>query len=207
MLLAMSTYEMQQWAMIVAGGVVFIGIVIAIVRFLRAQDAIWPACAKKFGIAFREEDGGSFTGPSTRSKILEGNVQGTPVRLVFTHEQSGRMHRRGTRAHARAYAPAQRAFNVQIERGYGFQPHFHAVPTGDPAFDRIVQMKCDVPDAARALVDPNVRAALAALPVGEYALSYDRGEICLSFGRDPSSLQDLEIPLHVVLASARARVA
>jgi hypothetical protein len=42
--------------------------------------------------------------------------------------------------------------------------------------------------------------------VGEYSLSYDRGEICLSFGQDPSSLRELEIPLHVVLAAARARV-
>jgi hypothetical protein len=204
---SMSTYEMTQWAGIAAGAVVFIVIVVGIVRMVRSMDAIWPTCAQKLGLTFRSEDGGNgFTSQAHRAQILEGTPHGIPLRLIATWERSGRTTRKGTRVHARSPFPTPHVFSVEIGRSTG-APSFHAVATGDPQFDRIFCLKSDAPQLVRALVHPGVRAAMMGLPLFDFLLSYDRGELCLSYAGTPTTMHELEVPIHVVLASAQARLA
>jgi hypothetical protein len=202
----MSTYEMTQWAGIAVGAVVFIVIVVAIARAVRSMDAIWPACAQKLGLTFRNEDGGNgFTSQARRAQILEGTPYGIPLRLVATWERTGRTIRKGTRVQARSPFPTPHVFSFEIARNTG-AAQFHAVPTGDPQFDRIFCLKSDAPQLVRALVNPNMRAAMMGLPFIEFLLSYERGEVCLSYGGTPTTTQELEAPIHVALAAAQARL-
>lgn len=202
----MST-EAQQWLMIAAGGAVALFIIIAIARSLRAMNAIWPDCAKKLGLTFREEStGGAFTSRSEHKKVLEGVAHGVPIRLVESREQVGNQRRSGTHVSGRSLFPTPHQFSMRIERPSAGGAHFHAVATGDPQFDARFVLKSDAPALTRALIDPNVRAIVAALPMSELGLSYDRGEICLSWASTPTKLPEIEVPIHVVLAAAHVRL-
>jgi hypothetical protein len=204
----MSDYEMMQWAGIFAGCVVFVVIVVAIVRFSLKQGAIWPDCARQFGLVFKEQDvGNAFTSRSERQKSMEGIAQGVPVRVVESSERIGGTTRTGTRVFGRSMFPSAHQFALQVEKFGNRAAHYHVVQTGDPTFDRCVVVKSDAPDAARALLQPPVRAAILELPMSSIALSYDRGELCVSYAGMVTSARELEVPLRLVIAAAGARLA
>lgn len=204
--LLMSDYELMQWAGLGAGALVFIAIIVAIARWMRAMSAIWPNTAKKFGLVFKDDtSGGGFSSQSKSQQSLDGAIEGIPIRVVSTWERTGNMRRSGTQVFARAPEPTQHRFNVQIERGVP-KAKFHLVPTGDAAFDRGIALKSEAAEAVRALATPDVRTALWRTPAQELSLSYDRGEIVLSFPGNPTTTAELEGPIAVVLAAAKAKL-
>jgi hypothetical protein len=81
------------------------------------------------------------------------------------------------------------------------------VLTGDADFDRQISIFSDVPDLARALANPAVRAAILKLPMNEVGLSYDNGELCLSYGDYPSRAAELEAPIDLAVALGHSRLA
>ena len=103
--------------------------------------------------------------------------------------------------------PTPHTFSLQIQRGGSRAAPYHIVPTGDPNFDRWFVLKSDAPDAVRALIGPAVRAVIAELPMNEVGLSYDRGELCLSYAGGVTSPRELEVPIRLVIAAAGSRLA
>lgn len=204
----MSEYERMQWAGLLVGLVVVVAIVVAIVRFSQKQSAIWPNCAKQYGLVFREQDVGNvFTGRAERQKSMEGICRGVPLRVVESSERIGNTTRSGTRVFGRSMFPTPHQFSFQIERGAPQGAGFHIVQTGDPNFDRWVALKSDAPDAVRALLVPAVRAAILELPMTTAGVSYDRGELCVAFAGTTSSPRELEVSIQLVIAAASARLA
>lgn len=202
----MSYDEKMQWAAICGGLLVFVCLLALLVRWLRKLAAIWPDCAKKLGLVFREENtGNAFTSRTMRQKCLEGVVSAVPVRLVSSRETIGRTTQTQTRVHARLPVPAATAFSVQIARGAQRAASYHRVPTGEPDFDRRVALSSDAPDAVKAQFGAEVRAAILRLPMSVVGLSSDRAEVCVSYAGEPDTLQALEALIALGVAAAQTR--
>ena len=79
---------MMEWAMLAGGLLAFAALVVVIVRFSRSQDALWPNCAKQFGLTLKEEKQGSglIVAHQVSTKTMEGTVDGVPLRVVEFRE-------------------------------------------------------------------------------------------------------------------------
>ena len=202
----MSTYELLQWLGLGVGALVVAALVVVAVKFSRATDAIWPNCATKYGLAFDEQKSGNALTAQQRVKSLTGAVHGVPLRVISTWKMVGNTRTTSTAFYARSLYPAPQRFSLQITRGTAGPPH-HLVPTGDPNFDRMISLRSDAPALSRALMNPAVQAALLKVPMNELGLSYDQGELCLSFAGQPFKPTELEAPIDVVVAIGHSRLA
>ncbi len=201
----MGTTELVQLLGIGAG----VGVVGALVFFARrlsnSLDAIWPNCTTKYGLAFEEQKTGNPLTAQRHVRSLTGSVSGVPLRVTSVWELVGRTRRTSTTFHARALEPASARCSIHITRGGTPGPTFHLVRTGNTAFDRVISLRSDAPDFVRALVTPPVQAALLQLSVSPVELSYDNGELCLSYGGQPLRQAELDAPIDVVVALGQAR--
>lgn len=202
----MSTYELLQWLGLGVAALVVIGLVIGAVKLARATDAIWPNCATRYGLTFERTHTGNALTAQRSVNSLTGAVHGVPLRAVSTRELVGHTRSLSTAVYARSLFPAPHRFSLRITRGT-HSHHPHVVATGDPNFDRQVSLFSDAPDLARALANPAVRAAILKLPMNEVALSYDNGELCLSYGGYPSRQAELEAPIDLAVALGHSRLA
>ncbi len=189
------------------GVCVLVALVVGAVKLSNATDAIWPTCGAKHGLTFEEQKTGNALTAQRRVKSLVGVLQGVQLRVVSIWELVGNTRRTSTRFHARALHPAPHRFSMHIARGTKSGPQFHVVPTGDAEFDRAFSLRSDSPELVRAFVNPAVQAAIAALPMNEVELSYDEGELCLSYGNQPFEQAALDAPIGVVVALGRVRLA
>lgn len=174
------------------------GILVALVFTVVKLRAVWPDTARQFGLVLEEN-------PSKNQRSLKGVVSGVALQVQDFSETTGNTTRSGTRVFARALAPAQRQFSLQIERPDAGGAKYHVVDTGDPAFDRAVILKSEEPDAVRLLLDAEVRKALLWL-TRQSSLTYDRGELCVAFGGTASSKQELESMIRLAIAAAKVRL-
>jgi hypothetical protein len=186
---------------------VVVALIFGAVKLSKATEVIWPNCRDKFGLALEEQKSGNPLTAQRSVKSLVGAVQGVPLRVVSTWELVGNTRRTSTSFFARALHPAPHRFSLHITRGVGGGGQFHVVPTGDQAFDRMFSLRSDAPDLVRALVSGPVQAAIRQLPMSSMTLSYDNGELILSYGGQPFSQPELEAPIGVVVAMGQARLA
>ena len=202
----MSTYELLQWLGLGAGALVVSAIVIGAVKLSRATDAIWPNAATKYGLVFEQQKAGNALTPQRSVLSLTGTAHQVPLRVISTRELVGQTKRTSTAFYARSLYPAPHRFSLRISRGSAGHA-YHVVTTGDEAFDRAVRLQSDSPELTRALANPAVRGAILSLPVNDVGLSYDNGELCLSYGQQPLRQAELEAPLELVLTLAHSRLA
>jgi hypothetical protein len=202
----MSTYELLQWLGLGAGGLLVLAIVIGAVKLSRATDAIWPNAATKYGLTFEQQKAGNALTAQRSLLSLTGTVHQVPLRVVSTRELVGQTKRTSTAFYARSLYPAPHRFSLRIRRGSTGHPH-HVVTIGDHAFDRAVRLESDSPELTRALANPTVRGAILALPMNDVGLSYDNGELCLSYGQQPFRQAEIDAPLDLVLTLAHSRFA
>lgn len=187
---------------IVAVVLVIGGIVAGVVMLSKKEGAAYDAVARKYGLAFSKEKQGTGLGNVRQSSLLQGAVEGVPVKLVATYETRGRMRMRGTwiaTDNPTRVPPC--AINVL---GVAPKSDLHLVRTGDAAFDASRWITSDTPTAVRFLLTDEVRARLLACPQTEFKIVVDGGTLVLSFGGTPSSLAELQAPLDALLALAKA---
>lgn len=204
-----STLELQQLAGIAAGGVVVAVLIVLLVRWLKKMDAIWPDAAKALGLLFREDDQGNpwVTNVLTRSSIVEGVLDGVPVRLAATTERRGNTRRIQTTVTAVAQS-AGPAFTVQLAMGAKRpKQQFHVIALGDAHFDRKVVLSGEEPDAVRARIDRPVREALLALPytIDQLGLTVTAQEVTLAWPGTPSQQPEIETLIRAAVAIAGAK--
>jgi hypothetical protein len=202
----MDVTELVQLSGIFVGGCVLVALVVGAVKLSNATDAIWPSCSTKYGLAFEEQKKGNALTAQRRVKSLIGVLQGVQLRVVSIWELVGNTRSTSTRFHARSPHPATHRFSLHIARAAGGGPKYHVVPTGDAQFDRTFFLRSDSPDLVRAFMTPSVQAAIRELPMNEVELSYDNGEICLSYGSQPFKQSELEAPIGVVVALGLVRL-
>jgi hypothetical protein len=190
-----------------AGACVVALLVRGAIKLSKATDAIWPNCSTKYGLSFEEQKSGNAMTAQRRVKSLVGAVRGVSLRVVSTWELVGNTRRTSTTFRARSLHPAPHRFSLWIARGTKGRSHYHAVQTGNPRFDGTFSLRSDSPELALALANPTVQAALLGLPMNEVELSYDNGELCLSYGGQPLQPAELEAPIDVVVAMGQTRLA
>lgn len=195
----MSVMELLQ---VVAVGLVILGIVAGVVVLSRKEAAAYAAVSKQYGLAFSEEKQSTGLGNSRQSSVLQGQVEGMPVKLVATYETRGRTRMRGTwiATDNPTKAPPC-AINVLSTKP---KTDVHLVRTGDADFDARRWITSDTPAAVRFLLVDEVRARLLACSQAEFKIVIDGGNLVLSFGGTPSSQAELQAPLDAFLALAKA---
>jgi hypothetical protein len=195
----MSVVELLQ---ILAVVLVILGIVAGVVMLSRKEGAAYAAVASRYGLAFSKEKQGTGLGNVRQSSVLQGEVEGVPVKLVATYETRGRTRMRGTWiATDNPMRVPPCAINVS---GTAPKTDVHLVRTGDAAFDARRWITSDTPTAVRFLLGDEVRARLLACPQAESKIVVDGGTLVFSFGGTPSSLAELQAPLDALLALAKA---
>lgn len=192
----------EELLLLVVGGTVVALLALLIVRWSRKLDAIFPDLAKEYGLEYtREKQGSAFTNVK-QSDILRGVAQGTPLQVVATYETRGRMRMRSSWIAVPAPAGvAPCTINLQRKRPAA---DIHLVRSGDAAFDAQWWVTSDAPAAVRALLAPAVRAELRECPQAELRLVVQGGHLVLSFPGTPSNRAELQAPVKVALALARA---
>ena len=195
----MSVVELLQ---VLAVVLVIVGVVAGVVMLSRKEGAAYAAVAKQYGLAFSEEKQGSALTNVRQSSLLQGVVEGIPVKLVATYETRGRTRMRGTWiATDNPLKVPPCAINVLAAPP---KADVHLVRTGDAAFDGKRWITSDTPTAVRFLLGDEVRARLLACPQTEFKIVVDGGTLVLSFGGTPSNQAELQAPLEVLLALAKA---
>lgn len=187
---------------VVAVGLVIAGIVAGVVILSRKEGAAYKAVASQYGLAFSEEKQGTGLGNVRQSSLLQGVVEGVPVKLVATYETRGRTRMRGTwiaTDNPTRVPPC--AINVL---GTPPKADVHLVRTGDATFDGKRWITSDTPTAVRFLLGDEVRARLLACPQTEFKIVVEGGNLVLSFGGTPSNQAELQAPLDALLALAKA---
>lgn len=185
-----------------AVALVVIGIVAGVVMLARKEGAAYAEVARRYGLAFSREKQATGLGNVRQSSLLQGQVDGVPVKLVATYETRGRTRMRGTWiATDNPMRVPPCAINVL---GTPPKADVHLVRTGDAAFDARRWITSDTPTAVRFLLVDEVRTRLLACPQAEFKIVVDGGTLLLSFGGTPSNLAELQAPLDALLALAKA---
>ena len=195
----MSGMELLQ---VVAVALVVLGVAAGVVVLARREGAAYAAVAGRYGLAFSREKQGTGLGNVRQCSLLQGEVEGVPVKLVATYETRGRLRMRGT--WIATDNPARMppcTINVLAAPP---KADVHLVRTGDAAFDARRWITSDTPTAVRFLLVDEVRARLLACPQAELRIVVDGATLVLSFGGTPSNLAELRAPLEALLALARA---
>ena len=192
-----------EWAQVLAVLLVVSAIVAGVVLVAKKEGAAWAAVAREFGLAFSKEKQGTGLGNVRQSSLLQGQVQGIPVKLVATYETRGRMRMRGT--WIATDNPTRVPPCVINVLGKPPAAEVHRVPTGDASFDSRRWITSDTPTAVRFLLSDEVRAKLLACPQTDLKIVVEGGNLVLSFGGTPSGLAELKAPLEALLALARAQ--
>lgn len=183
-------------------GLVVLAIVAGVVVLARKEGAAYAAVSRQYGLAFSKEKEGTGLGNVRQSQVLQGQVDGIPLKLVATYETRGRTRMRGTWiATDNPLRVPPCAINVL---GAAPKTDVHLVRTGDAAFDARRWITSDTPTAVRFLLGDDVRARLLACPQADMRIVVDGGTLVLSFGGTPSNQAELQAPIEALLALARA---
>ena len=197
----MSEYEMLQYAGLGAGAIVFALVVYGLARFFKAQGAIFPVAAKHYGLAYTQDNQGNVLSNKKYVDRLQGVVDGIPLNIAASYETRGNTKIKST--WFATVAPAGwPACTVNVARTAP-KAKAHLVPSGDAAFDRLRFVTCDNAVAAKAMLVPDVRAALLLCPQYDLRVVVDPPNLVLSYGGTPLNAAELRGPIDVVLALAR----
>lgn len=189
-----SALELQQLAAIAGVCLAVVFLFVALFRWLEKMDAIWPQTAKKLGLRFREQSSGNplLAASRIQSKVIEGVLDGVPIRLVASRETIGNVRRATTVVSAVVQTPGA-PFTVQIAKGAQRpESQFHAIPLGDAEFDQKVMLSGEQPAAVRARFDRSVRAAILAVPIDQLGLTVTATEVTLSLPWMPFRANEVE---------------
>ena len=141
--------------------------------------------------------------------VIDGAVHGVPFELRSAyHANSRRAGIHGyTEIRCPSMVPAPVAFQMGFQNGPSVQAP-DAVWTGDPMFDAHVRTRSDNANAARAWLQPPVRAALlAAVRNASLTIAYQSGELLIRMDEPIWREPMLDPALAVVAAAGHARLA
>lgn len=193
----MSNDELMQWAGVIAGAGVVGAAAYGFVRFARQLDTLWPETAARYGLTHtRTKEGGALTG-SKQTDTLSGPT----LSVVSTHEQVGNTRRRGTVVVAKGKALAPMRCEVSRTRP---KATLHLVTTGDAKFDAMRFVLSESKEQVKALLTPQVRAALLRCPQWTLHVACDGAQVVVSFGEVVTTTAELAGPIDVALAMTGA---
>lgn len=193
----MSENELMQWAALGAGGVVGGGVIFAIARFVKQQNAIWPDAAAKYGLTYSKKSESIPLGNSRDFDLLDGPL----LSVVSMREQIGRTRRRSNVITARSVAwPSPARFDVESTRPAA---SFHLVTTGDAAFDARRFVTSESKAAVQAVLTPTVRAALLQCPQHTLRITCEGQQVVVSFGELVTDAKELTGAIDLALALAK----
>lgn len=194
----MSTYELQQWLGLAAGGGVAVAVLVGLVRMVRRMNALWPNAAARFGLTLTSTNEGSvMTGPKYVTRL-----SGPTLNVLSVIEHVGRTRRTSTAITALApAAPRGVIFTISRQRPASA---LHLVPTGDATFDRLRFITSDAGEAVARLMSPAAREAAQRCPQHELRVHCDGGAVVVSFGPTPLDVDAVERPIELALALAGA---
>lgn len=196
----MSSYEQQQWAGLIAGGLVALAVVVALVRWDRRVVAIFPDAAVHYGLAFaRMAVGNLFTGRGEHL-TLRGQARGVRVDVLARNERTGRLRTSHTRVVAAVSLPV-RPCTLTVSRAPPLHT-LHLVRTGDATFDAQRSITCDAPEVTGLVFTPPVREAALRCPQDTLQLEVTGDHVVLSWPSTPLTALELRAPLELVLAVA-----
>lgn len=190
-----------------------IGLLVVWFIFIRKDETFdkrYRAFAQRTGLAFTPPVSVGRMTVGIETSVLEGQLNGVPVRLVAEYQANSRragVNGRSTFS-ARALAPAPITFGVGVELAKGGPPAAGGVPTGDIRFDVSFCVRSDQPRAAAALLDANARAALLARPSawGPCTIRYDRGAITVEMPDFPYEEAQLDYGFRLLVSLGCARL-
>lgn len=196
----MSKYELQQIAGLVAGSLVLLGIIVSVVRWSRAIDAIFPDAATKYGLTYARKSVGSYFTGKGEHLSLRGQTQGVTFDVLARRERTGRYRRQSTTITAAVTLPVTPC-TMTLSRARSLHP-MHLVSTGDTWFDTVRFVTCDAPETVRMVLTPLVREALLKCPQDELRLTITGDQVVMSWTALPMTAVELQAPIDVVLALA-----
>lgn len=199
--------EIMQYLLSIVGGALALAALWYI--FIKAPQARLRELepwAKKRGLAFQPPISlGSHT-RGFETSTLQGMVQGVALTLRSSRlVNSRRAGMPGTSEIVlRALAPTQVSFSVTFEAGR--KPG--AIPTGDPMFDVNVSVRSDLPRAAIAWLNPQLKGAIFALirESSPIVCSYAGGETAFRLQNPIVDEPQLDRVLALAVAAGYARL-
>ncbi len=200
----MSETELLSWLVVGGGGLAFIGLIVAFIRFMRTSNAIFPATAKKYGLTYSRVDTSELFGLGNTTNIerLQGVVHDIPISVESKYQTLGntRMHRTVlvSRTHVGGLQPC--TINVSTLRPAA---SVHLVPTGNAHFDARCWVTSDNPDIARSVLTPSVQEALLRFPRGEVQFILGGEGWTLAYYNSTSSQAELHALIDALLAVVR----
>lgn len=198
--LLMSDYELMQWAGIVAGGVVFLLIVFAFVRFARGHSATWPETAKALNLTLDVDEKGSAWTNSWSRTTLKGTHLGVELLAVATREVVGR-RRTTSCAVTAAVAGAQKTFRFDATKNRPKSTDT-LVKSGSPKFDAARWVEGAPEEAVRLVLTQKVRDALLACDHWTVRVVGTGAQVIVSTGELPSSPAELQALITVAVLVA-----
>ena len=192
---------MAAYGALFIAGCVMVAFLLWLVNASRKLNQMYPDFARERGLVHRQEVRAG--DPATFEDVLEGPLDGVPVRLHAIRESRGRVTtRQHLRVEGHAAGPAGPRFTIWLgSHGPGTR-----VTIGDPVIDGL-SLLSDAPDAcAVPLRAAPVRSAIAraAAALRAFELHYDRGVVTLEASVTPFAREELEAPLLLVVACCRA---
>ncbi len=173
------------------------GAVAVTVVLRRRRRDVWRSFAARHGLALGSDDEG-------RPRV-EGAVGGRPVTVSLSRESSdtGVLGVEVVELAVGTVAPAPETLAVRRLPLAGEVVEEEAsVETGDERFDRLAEVRCDQPDAARDFLDPQRREALAALLDLDAAAGLAGGRLYVRRRRAVARLGSLEADLALLRRTA-----
>lgn len=189
----------MQWAAVGAGTLAGGGVIYALVRFVKQQNAIWPDAAAKYGLTYSKKSESIPLGNSRDFDLLDGPA----LWVVSMREQIGRTRRRSNVVTARS-APWPNAVRFDVE---STRPaaSFHLVTTGDAAFDARRFITSESKAAVQAVLTPAVRAALLQCPQHALRITCEGQQVVVSFGELVTDAKELTGAIDLALALAKGQ--
>lgn len=191
---------MGQWAGIVAGGLVFLAIVYAFIRFARGMSATWPDTAKELNLTLNVDEKGSAWTNSWSRTTLKGTHLGVEVFAEATREVVGR-RRTTSCAVTASVAGQQKIFRMDVTKNKP-QSGLPLVPTGSPKFDNFRFVTGAPAESVKLALTQKVRDGLLQCDHWTVRVVGTGAQVIVSTGELPTNKQELQALINVAVLVA-----
>lgn len=185
----------------VVGPVLLVAVAVAAAAGLtavlrRRRRGVWRRFAARHGLRLGADGGGR--------PAIGGEVDGRHLSVAMSRESSdtGVLGVEVVEVAVRTAAPAPASLHVRRRPLAGEVAQRDGVETGDEGFDRLAEVRCDDPDAARRFLDRSRREALAALLDLDAAAGLDGDRLYVRRRRAVARLGSLEADLALLRRTA-----
>lgn len=191
---------MGQWAAIVAGGLVFLAIVYAFIRFARGMSATWPDTAKELNLALNVDEKGSAWTNSSERNTLKGTHLGVEIFAEATREVVGRRRTTSCSVTA-AVAGQQKIFRMDVTKSKP-QTGMPLVLTGSAKFDHFRYVTGDPAESIRLALTQKVRDGLLQCDHWTVRIVATGAQVIVSTGELPTNKKELQALINVAVLVA-----